>query len=243
MKMNMWESFLGVWLNSQTRMRHLRWKRFQKIGAREQNCLQHAYSIGILGKIVVDLLKKYLPILDEVLIALALAVHDLGEGELGNDVHWADKTDKRDAAEYEAFCRRYQYLSADILLFYKRAFLLQFCLKNPECFPPEAREIMAELAKTRRNEALVFMATEYLDYFLYVLEQHLLRGLTEPLADIVRVNTKEMDYLAEHLPGFREEIWTDKVRQTLQEFLEENKDKKDKVIKRGKKNMFKESKK
>ena len=130
-----WDGIRKLWLASQTQMSHRRWGRFEYLTAtRRQECIQHAYSMVILAPYLLQRLQNYIvrP-LDAGLYMTAVAVHDLGEGMRGMDVPFLDKKDKNDRAEYLAFCELCQGLQKESAHF-ERAFLLQFCLKNPKCF-------------------------------------------------------------------------------------------------------------
>lgn len=234
-----WPGIAGPWLKAQTSLYHLRWSQYQDLygvpvsasgvplisgdgvtKGRETNCLEHSFSMVMLGMMVAPLVGMYLrrP-LDKALLYTCLQSHDLGEGVLKSDVLFQDKTKQRDVNEYLAFCEGYKEMRPDVLREYKRAFLLQFALGDTSAFPEEAQEIMAELERTRYYEAQLFTGLEHYDYLLYALEQYQARRLLVPLSRVIFLSTPYLDEVADKLPGFRKIIWTDEKRIEMQEFL------------------------
>lgn len=198
----------------------LRWKKYieKDQGVRPQNSLQHSHAITLLGAMVVEQLRPYVQ-LDFGLLMTALAVHDVGEGEIGKDTLYIDKTTAGDLEEYSAFCHRYEPLGGLVFDLLHRAFLLQFALKNPECFPPTARALMREIAGVNRMEALAFDAVERWDYLLYALEQYHERGNEKILVQTLRGQIGHLNRLADDLPGFGKAIWKKEISVWSGEFL------------------------
>lgn len=199
-----------------------RWKKYRKgkgEGVRRQNSLQHSLSITILVAIMRARLRIYLPFLDWLLVATAVAIHDVGEGIIKKDTHYIDKTVEGDLAEYLAFRRHYEPLGDKVFTPLHRAFLLQFARKNPEIFPDDARQIMADLAGEHLMEAFMFDAIERWDYALYALEQYHERGNEKILVQVLRNNNPAIQELKRCLPGFREEIWTRELDLWTNDFL------------------------
>ncbi len=185
----------------------VRWKKYidKDQGARLQNSLQHSHAITLLGAMMVGQLHPYVQ-LDSGLLMTALAVHDVGEGEIGKDTLYIDKSTAGDLDEYLAFQRRYEPLGESAFNVLHRAFLLQFALKNPESFPPRARALMCKLAVTNRLEALAFDAVERWDYVLYALEQYRERGNEKILVQTLRHQIGHLNRLSDDLPGFSQAI-------------------------------------
>ena len=197
----------------------VRWAQYVADGnVRHQNTLQHSLAITILGAMVIAQIRAASAAeLDGELLLTALAIHDEGEGDLGQDTLWKDKSAKGDLAEYLAFRKRYEMLGPAWRSLHA-AFLLQFCLKNPECFPEDAREIMERLSATHRYEALAFEAIENWDYLLYSFEQYLERGNEKILVQVFRNQAPILNRLAAELPGFAA-IWTPELSAWSKNFL------------------------
>lgn len=218
----LWENCLSVWSSVQIDMpKVIRWTRyiehFKEI--RRQNCLQHTFAISMIADMIMIMLEPYVK-LDKFLLNRAFAVHDIGEGELNRDVPYVDKKECHDLQEYNAFCRRFEKLPESIFDAYHRAFLLQFCLENPDSFPPEARTVMAELARTKKMEALAFEAIEHWDYFLYALEQYKQTGNGYVLHIVLHVNIVLFDKLIKELPGLKELFWNDMISDWCKTFYD-----------------------
>jgi len=221
------KELIDVWRSGQLNLpKVLRWGWYVENGtARPQNCLQHQYSISILATLFLQKFRHYVT-LDQTLFLTAVLVHDHGEGETkaeeGKDTLYFNKTLEGDLAEYLAFVERYKKLGKDFLRYYKRAFLLQFSRKDPECFPLEARQIMSELRRTHKHEILAFEAIERWDYLLYAIEQYVERDDSKPLLSVCSNNLVRLNELAVELPGFREEVWTSKMQKWLESWFEQN---------------------
>lgn len=218
-----WSDTLSVWLSGQIALPQVqRWSKYcgrsKGGGARRQNSLQHSYAIALLGKILYHKIRPYI-VLDEGLLLTAFLIHDHGEGEILSDTHYIDKNEEGDLEEYNAFVKRYSALPEEIFGEFHRAFLLQFALKAPLNFPESACVLMAELAAQQRQECLVFDAVERWDYVLYALEQFHDRGNTRILVQVMRHQKEHLDRLAEELPGFGQEVWTDAIKGEFAHFL------------------------
>ncbi len=193
--------------------------------ARVQNTLQHTHSIVLLAHLAIVRLRPYAWIKDPEFLLCAFLVHDHGEGELGYDTLDPLKTAKGDVDEYEAFVGSLDHDACDLdpgsRAYLERAFLLQFSLKDGEhraAFPHPAQEIMEELSRTHREEALLFAALEQLDYVFYALEQHR-DGVDLILREVLERQMPHLERAAEVIPGFREELWTHDCRDRAHAFL------------------------
>ena len=102
----------------------------------------------------------------------------------------------------------------------QRGFLLQLCLRNPACFPEDAGCVMTDLAEHRRNEALFFDGVQRLDYLYYAYECYVERGITRILKEVVEKQIKNLDTIAAELPGFEEVVWTLRLRDYFQGFVD-----------------------
>ncbi len=216
-----WRETLDVWKSGQTQLPSVvRWSKYidKDQGARKQDSLQHSYSLSVLGVLMLARLRRQ-GMLDEVLVLTALLLHDHGEGEIGKDTLYVDKSTEGDLAEYLAFRARYGRLSPEEFTFVHRAFLLQFALKDPPEFPEDARAIMRCLRLDHRADCLAFDALERWDYVLYALEQYAERGNEKILVQTLRNQLPKLDLLARDLPGFRQAVWTDETAADARAFL------------------------
>ena len=124
------------------------WKKYiiKEEGARPQNSLQHSHALAVLGAIVIAKLAKFTE-LDSGLLMTAFTVHDIGEGEIGYDTLYLDKTEDGNVSEYRAFKKRYRRLGGAGFEALEKAFLLQFALKENDGLPEKAKKIIRELPK------------------------------------------------------------------------------------------------
>lgn len=218
-----WLRIVDVWHSGQVLLPGvLRWSKYveRAEGARRQDSLQHSFSLTLLAKILIERLRPHVTLDSELLLTAAL-VHDMGEGEIGQDTLYIDKSVERDLREYQAFVSRFTQLPNAELEAFCRAFLLQFALKSPKGFPPAACAIMDELARTRRTEALAFEALERWDYVLYALEQYRERENAMILVQTLRHQIPHLRALAIELPGFGTAIFNEGVYDWCLRFLKE----------------------
>lgn len=205
-----WALMLPAWKAPQIGLPGvIRWKKYLNNGggAREQNSLQHSHSITVLGSFIAAQLAPFAR-LDVGLLVTALAIHDIGEGELGYDTLYVDKSVDGDLKKYTAFKRRYEKLDSDGFEFMHKAYLLQYALKIPEYFPLQARIIMSNLSREHALEALAFEGVERWDYCLYALEQYREHKNEKILVQVLRNQVPHLDRLAKDLPGFGKVVWT-----------------------------------
>ncbi len=221
-----WDTLVDVWRSGQIALPQVqRWSKYvhdtETNGTRSQDALQHSYSLVTLGIIFLRLMRPYLEGLDAELVLTALHVHDHGEGELGVDTCYIDKTEEGDLNEYLAFLKRYSRLSdAGTFDHFHRAFLLQFARKNPKSFPPFARAAMKNLRQNYPQEMLAFEALERWDCLLFPLEQFAERGNAKVLVQVLRNQLPHLDRLAQELKGFGIVIWTPAIRAACVDFLD-----------------------
>jgi hypothetical protein len=186
---------------------------------REQNGHEHRASIGFLSACYLVCMRPYV-CLDELLLTWSVEVHDVSEGILRIDIPSTRKRAENDLSEYVAFRKYYEPLGKAVWSEMRRAFLLQFALDNPPCFPREARTIMRELAKTKRREALFFDGLQRLDYLFYAYECHVERGVTGVLTEVTRNQYSKLNAVADELPGFGSVVWTPSMRKFFGRFNE-----------------------
>lgn len=212
---------LNVWRAGQTQLPLVvRWGQYSRDGSgtRVQDCLQHSYSLTLLARVFIEKLRPYITLGSELFLTAAL-VHDHGEGEIGKDTLYIDKSIKVDLAEYEAFCERFNGLGPALFAVFQRAFLLQFALVNPANFPLEARDIMRELAAQNRYEALAFEGLEHWNYILYAIEQYREYKNEKILVQVLRNSVPHLRELTTLLPGFGATIFTQEVYDWCLKFI------------------------
>ena len=208
-----WLSVLDVWHAGQVGLPAvIRWSKYLESdgGARRQDGLQHSFSITLLARVLIEKLRPHVA-LDGELLMTSVLVHDYGEGEVGHDTLFIDKSADGDLREYTAFVARFMQLSNELFEPFCRAFLLQFALRNPENFPPAARAIMVELVREKHMEALAFEALECWDYMLYAFEQYRTRGNAKILVQTLRNLIPRLRELVGLLPGFGAEVFTEEL--------------------------------
>lgn len=219
-----WQPIQKVWHNPQVNLPEVvRWKNYcgtkDSGGARTQNSLQHTHSISRLCDIFIVLLRPYVQ-LDESLLKTVVSVHDEGEGEIGMDTLFIDKSESIDLLEYKGFLGLYGGLRKELFDYFHKAFLLQFALKNPANFPEEARSEMRSLAEHYSDECHVFDTIERFDYVLYALEQFQERGNEVALVQTLRNQVPKLNQLADNTNiGIGEVIWTADIRDWAERFI------------------------
>jgi len=220
-----WLPVIKVWKSAQVRLpKVLRWSKYigRDEGVRPQNNLEHSFSIALLGTLVIEQLRLHVA-LDEGLLITALCIHDVGEGEIGQDTLYIDKSNDQDLREYNAFCALYRGLPDPVFDHFHRAFLLQFALKRQSGFPADAVRILHELAERKYFEALAFEAIERWDYLLYAAEQYSELGNEKILVQVLRHQLSHLNRLSKELPGFGEIIWSRSTAEGYEAFLESRK--------------------
>ncbi|MBI1754888.1 hypothetical protein HYR65_01225 [Candidatus Azambacteria bacterium] len=130
-----------------------------------------------------------------------------------------DKSADGDLKKYVAFKRRYERIDSGGFEFLHKAYLLQYALKNSECFPLRARIIMNELSRQHALEALAFEGVERRDYVLYALEQWREHKNEKILAQTLRNQVLHLDRLTKDLPGFGKVVWVKDGRAWAADFL------------------------
>jgi len=216
-------ALVGVWTELQTLLQGVqRWGRFKGLGmeVREQDLVQHTLAITFLGATLIGRVRAHLPtIFDDRLVLTTLIVHDVGEALLKRDVSVTRKETSHDVAEYVAFCEFINKMPADMQLYYKTAFLLQFVLDENKwpLFDDDAQGILAELAATRHYEAVMFTITEHYDYIMFMIEHHE-NGNSYLLYEAMKTEIPIWPKLKKLLPAFGEIIFPPEVEAWLMEF-------------------------
>lgn len=182
---------------------------------RRQDDLVHTFSLVLLLTNIIVKLRRLNPELDSMLIISAGTVHEFGEAELKRDICFLVKEGNHDVDEYVSFVKRFSCLEAELLAYHKRAFLLQFVGSNPpnkqkawENFDDEAREILYDLSYHKMPEALIFWATEKLEYILFALEQARRYRNYVMIEEVLRNHWVDMNRACALIPGWKETIWT-----------------------------------
>lgn len=218
-----WPEIYQPWLSVQEKLPQvLRWKKYYLAGStRQQDSLQHTGSLVLLGIIALARLRPYVE-LDEGLVLSALAIHDFGEGEIGHDTVYIDKSLAGDLAEYQAFGDVFEPLGEPAFQSVHRAFLLQFAAKETDSLPADAQGIIEQLRQEAPLEFAAFEAIERWDYLLYAFEQYRDRGNEVILVQTLRHQLPHLERIAGILPGFRETIWPDRIAGWFRGFVDEH---------------------
>ncbi|MFA4975377.1 MAG: hypothetical protein WC839_02900 [Candidatus Paceibacterota bacterium] len=224
--------FMPIWISSQEDLsKVIRWadRLNDGIGKRmiRQTTLKHQHSFALFCSASIICLQPHIEMafrkkLDANLLKDAVEMHDLGEGlTLKGDIPAPCKTDLDDLNEYLAVEKLYSDMPKIVWNELGYAFLLQFAIKNPSCFPERARILMEKIKKDHYYEALTFQALEKFEYLFY--PKWMLKRHPYLLVWVMRGNLKKYREFAEKLPGFRQEIFTPSLEDWMLNFLEENK--------------------
>lgn len=214
------QDVLDRWVEPQNKMAEIvRWKVYSHsnpAAIRAQNNLAHTYGITQLARQFCGWMKyscwaPQYPSFDGLLLLSAITHHDEGEGYTKVDHPKFKKRDEHDLAEYLAMCKVWKDLPEYVRRFEKESFLLQFCIKCPSCFPFEAQEVMQNLQRSKRNEALAFACLECYDYILYAIEQYQRLNNEMIMVQILRDQAVVMDQLCTSFFPFTH-FWTPPVR-------------------------------
>lgn len=188
---------------------------------RHQNGHEHCCSVGFLSDFYLIKIRKICQ-LDEALIGRCFRVHDIPEGIIELDVAAPIKTDQDDLREYLTFESLMKPLGSQMWAEQQKAFLLQFCLKNPACFPKDARKIMSKLARTKKNEALFFDGVQRLDYVFYAYECHANHDATMVLEEVLGDQFPKLENIRKQFPEFGKVAWTAQKRKFFSQFLKKS---------------------
>ncbi len=187
---------------------------------RHQNGHEHRCSVSFLFQVMMARIRPYCA-LDELLLTRCINHHDEPEGISKTDLPANLKTDLDDLNEYYIFERLYEPIGDVFWKEMRRAFLLQFCLKNPPCFPADAKRVMEELARHNRDEALFFDGVQRLDYMYYALECFHERGIVRILKEVSEHQIDALDRIAKELRGFGKVVWTPEMSDYFRTFAKE----------------------
>lgn len=188
---------------------------------RKQNGHEHCCSVGFLFDYYLVQIARYEP-LDELLLIRCIKIHDVPEGISGIDKAAPDKKALDDLDEYLIFEKLYKPLGEVIWKEMQKAFLLQFALENPKCFPGDAQEVMSWLTMCKRKEALFFDGVQRLDYLYFAYECWKERRNKTLISEVSHGHTAKLDAVARELPGFEKVVWTPEVRKFFTEFNKQN---------------------
>ncbi len=206
MKDTIFDRILPLWKGGQTEMaKVIRWSKYVKANPslRRQSTVEHSWSISFLGYAVISMIKPHLKFaIDGELLMGAITVHDMAEGMLGRDVLYLEKTEEKDRDEYLAFMEQTKALPRAMRESLEEAFLLQFALKRPKCFPAAAQAVMERLAAEKTIEASLFDAIERLDYLMYALECYRHHKDKVVIDAVFSNQLAKLDQHALYTPGF-----------------------------------------
>ncbi len=157
--------------------------------------------------------------IDWLLLTQAIQSHDQGEPLSGGDEHAGNKTNDKDLQEYLAV-REYM-ASADYRFrqLFMRAFLLQY-VRKPQWWSymsDDCRKTLVTMAAKFSREAVIFEATERLDYLASAVEGYRrgIRNEAETMIDhVLRNQVPKLDALAEEWAPLSA-VWSPDLRQQL----------------------------
>jgi len=213
-----------IWKLSQIDLsKTIRWKEHLKGNPemRRQSVLDHTLSFSIVSTIALMLMQPYKK-LNEALLQKAFLIHDLPEGILRRDINAQKKQDEDDRDEFLAFEDKFRHLPDDAYIELRKAYLLQFARRNPDCFPEHARAVMEDIVEKNFYEAVAFEALEKWEYIFYALETS--QDQTHPylFTKVLCDNLPQLQEYAEILPGFREAVFTHEFEGYIKKYLEVN---------------------
>ncbi|MBI4268492.1 hypothetical protein HY627_01500 [Candidatus Uhrbacteria bacterium] len=211
-------AILDVWLSGQTLLPQVRrWgeNTDAKGRGRRQDVLQHTVSVSVLGRIFKGLLEPHLigkATVSWLLIFDALLFHDHGE-EVYISRGYDENSEERTIVDGElledaAFARRCGQLPTELARSFVYSSRLQFAPRGKNFdgdIPADLFEDQSAHRSAHWQEALIFEAIERYDYLLYAFEH---RHDTEIAVAIIRRHLERLSYLADRIPGMREELWT-----------------------------------
>ncbi len=210
-------TLVEAWARPQSTLpKVIRWKKYQKRGTRRQDTLQHSFSIALFAIWLFPQLRRYVKF-DEYFVLSALILHDIGEGELGNDTLYMDKTHSGDDVEASAFLARYRDIFGEITT---AAYLLQYAGKATHM--PTHTKMLELLEKQFPTERLVFEAVERFDYLLYAFEQYFTRQKAKILVHVLRNQWPKLEDLAVKIPGLAETLWMHEIGAWRESFLKQH---------------------
>jgi len=204
----------------------IRWEEYWKNNPNllRQTNLHHVGSLMPTAHFVVAHLRAENPTMDVELILDTALCHEHGEGIIGKDALYHNKTDAGDLEETLAF-RRFNVGDSYYRNRMMKAFLLQYATKKENGFGGHDK-IVTELQVLREKnsfEAAVFNAIEKLDYFWYAKMGY------EECADVVilthtlRNQFERLEYYSSNIRGF-DRFWDEETSKTASSFLEKYQD-------------------
>jgi 5'-deoxynucleotidase YfbR-like HD superfamily hydrolase len=213
----MWEKLHRLFCEIPGLGKTIRWVSFENI--REQDSLEHSFSLAVLANVVARLLKPFHPSLDAELIKDTALLHDIGECGQGRDIPYVLRKKSQNREEYENFKRVFSCVKPEILDELKRPFLLQFSLFDHSVFEEEEREILRELKENREKEAKIFEALENLEYIFFAIEQWHTKAHEKICKQILETACPALDKTIEEIEGF-DLIWSEDFRDWCQNFID-----------------------
>lgn len=207
---------MGPWQNAQKPMAEvMRWGNFPTYG---QTLLAHNNSIPyVLMYVQVKL--QWRDGIDWLLLSQAILVHDQGEPLSGGDEHADNKTADKDVKEYLAVAELMRGADVEFRRQFMRAFLLQY-VRKPQWWPhmaSEDRALVTMLSEKYALEALIFEATERLDYFVSAVEgaRRSIENVKETMIDhVIRNQVPKLDALVLEWGPFAH-VWSPDLKSQL----------------------------
>lgn len=218
-----------LWESSQNLENVFRWSEYYEDGIdkgmKKQSVLSHEHTFSVFAGTAARLLNPYVfkktgKHLDLLLLETSFKFHDHGEGLLGRDIIAPKKTSQDDLKEYLSFMEHIGDFPSFIKKEYEYAFLLQFALENPFCFPNDARCLMEDINSFHFFEALTFRALEKFEYLIFPMKNE--KKHKYLLTWVIRKQLHMFKEFSEELPGFRDVLFTVEVEEMLLQYLKKN---------------------
>lgn len=204
------------WLNAQAPMANIvRWGNFPGYN---QSLLAHNNSIPYVLMWVQSKLDNRGDI-DWLLLTQAILSHDQGEPLSGGDEHAGNKTHDKDLQECLAVEEYMAPATSRFRQLFMQAFLLQY-VRKPQWWPKmseDCQKTLVTMAAKFSREAIIFEATERLDYLVSAVEGYRrgIRNEAETMIDhVLRNQVSRLDALVEEwapLSG----VWSPDLRRQL----------------------------
>jgi len=209
-----WRMWQHDGADSETDHQFYRWKmwcdEFPEL--RRQGIQDHILSFMALVDEKASVLVRHGIRLDTTLLLRCAQNHDLPEPHLKRDVAATKKTDPDDLLEYRTFIELMRDGDPVRWAGLEEVYLLQLARKNPECFPPDARQKMQGILEQYPGESWLFPALELLDYLYSAYEGTYERGVTIMLPCVAARHVPRLDRIAAEFKPFGEHIWNGELR-------------------------------
>ncbi|WAK01001.1 YfbR-like 5'-deoxynucleotidase [Methylobacter sp. YRD-M1] len=187
----------------------IRWKPYLKLGATEENDLQHSFSTVILSIFVLEILRQEPPQLsyDPYSVLACAALHDLGEINVGDTIY-----KKKTETSSELEINSYKAQISNLPDYLRNRLLYLYSLQT-------------DVSEEERGNAIVFEFIERTGYILYALGEYKKSDKNIVLLiQVLRNQLTHIDNLLLILPCCRQ-IFTDSIMSLFKNMLDQYQDK------------------